>query len=372
MLPSGGSITVVLPLRMWSPLNSRPSSRSSRHRWLAAWPGVWTTSRVWVTSPSSCRPLKVSRSPSANARSGVNRLAARAVGAEGMPSTGGRGRPAAATRAASGAAPGAWSAWGVRAHDGADIATRRMPEALEMHLVGRAGVDGDVAGGRVAHQVAVGARAGHGAGVGRGQPLQVAQQRHGPLGLPVERMHDLPVGADQGQFTVGGLVLHVARLAARQQAGARATGPQRLLVGHGGEHRVGAGEFRQPLQRADGREDHEELAGRMPLQRVARAHPDGLELLGLVGHRLLPLRHACHQEGHVEAPGQVAVGRPVREQEDRVGRQAQAARGALRHEGARRGRARRCPPPWRSCRPGAARAARPAPRSFPGWRRRPG
>ncbi len=202
-----------------------------------------------------------------------------------------------------------------------------------MRLVGRAGVDGDVAGGRIAHQVAVGARAGHGAGVGRGEPLEVAQQRHGPLGLPVERMHDLPVGADQGQLAVGGLVLHVARLAAREQAGARTTRPQRLLVGHGGEHRVGAGEFRQALQRADGREDHEEPAGRMPVQRVPRAHPDGLELLGLVGHGLLALRHARDQEGHVEAPGQVAVGRPVREQEDRVGGQPEAARGALRNEG---------------------------------------
>ena len=68
----------------------------------------------------------------------------------------------------------------------------------------------------------------------------------------------------------------------------------------------------------------------MPVQRILRAHPDGFELLGLVGHGLLALRHPRDQEGHVEALGQIAVGRPVREQEDRVGRQPQAARSALR------------------------------------------
>ena len=31
MLPSGGLMMVVLPLRMWSPLNSRPSSSSRAH-----------------------------------------------------------------------------------------------------------------------------------------------------------------------------------------------------------------------------------------------------------------------------------------------------------------------------------------------------
>jgi hypothetical protein len=37
----------------------------------------------------------------------------------------------------------------------------------------------------------------------------------------------------------------------------------------------------QPLQRADGREDDEELPGLVARQRVGRAHPHGLELLGV-------------------------------------------------------------------------------------------
>ena len=70
-------------------------------------------------------------------------------------------------------------------------------------------------------------------------------------------------------------------------------------------------------------------AGLVARQRIGRPHPAGLELLGLVGHRRLAFGHARHQEGHVEALGQVAVGDPVREGEDLVGRQQQAARRAL-------------------------------------------
>ena len=96
-------------------------------------------------------------------------------------------------------------------------------------------------------------------------------------------------------------MLHEARLLARQQARARAAGPQRLLARDGGQHGIHVGKLRQALQRAYGREDHEELPGLVPRQGVCWAHPDGLELLGLVGHRLLPFGHARHQKGHGEA-----------------------------------------------------------------------
>jgi hypothetical protein len=88
----------------------------------------------------------------------------------------------------------------------------------------------------------------------------------------------------------------------------------------------------QPLQRADGRKDHEELARLVALQRIRGAHPHGLELFGLVGHGLLPVGHARHQERHVKAAGQVAVGDPVGQHEHRVGRKRQAPRAALRRK----------------------------------------
>jgi len=68
-------------------------------------------------------------------------------------------------------------------------------------------------------------------------------------------------------------------------------------------------------------------------ERIGGAHPAGLELLALVGGGHLALGHARHQEGHVEAARQVAVGHPVREGEDAVGIEHQAARGALVCEG---------------------------------------
>ena len=69
----------------------------------------------------------------------------------------------------------------------------------------------------------------------------------------------------------------------------------------GGEHGVHVRKLRQALQRADGGEDHEELPRLVARQRVGRAHPHGLELLGLVGHGLLPLGHARDEKGHGEA-----------------------------------------------------------------------
>ena len=109
MLPSGGSITVVLPFKIWSPLNSKPSSSSTRHRWLAAWPGVCSTINVWLIWPSAALSVRVSCSLFCSVRSGVKALAARAVGADGRPRIGGWGQPACTHRACKGCAPGEWS-----------------------------------------------------------------------------------------------------------------------------------------------------------------------------------------------------------------------------------------------------------------------
>ena len=224
---------------------------------------------------------------------------------------------------------------GVRmgADDEFDVAAGGAPQPLDVRRIGRAGVDGDVAGARVAHQVAVGAGAGHEAGVGRGEALHVLQQRHGLVGLPVELVQQLPVGADQFQLAEGRLVLHVARLLAGQPAGARAAGPQRVLAGAGGQHRVHGGVHGQALQGADGGVDDEELARFVARQRVGGAHPHGLELLGLVGHGRLAFGHAGDEKGHIEAARQVAVGDPVRQHVHVGGGQREAAPAALRHEG---------------------------------------
>ena len=78
----------------------------------------------------------------------------------------------------------------VGAHNGFDMASATvgmgtsLPDAAHVRVVGRAGVDDDVAGGRLAHQVGVGAGPGHKAGVGRGQAAHMARQRHRRFVLP--------------------------------------------------------------------------------------------------------------------------------------------------------------------------------------------
>ena len=145
-------------------------------------------------------------------------------------------------------------------------------------------------------------------------------------------MQDLAVRADHFQLAEGGLVLHVAGFLAIEKAGARAALPQRLLALQGGEHGIGAREAAEPVQRADGGEDHGEAARAVALQRFLRAHPDGLELFRPVGVGFLAFGHARHEEGHIEAPGLVAVGRPVGQVPQRIHGQAQAACLALGHQ----------------------------------------
>ena len=202
-----------------------------------------------------------------------------------------------------------------------------------MLSVGRAGVNGDVACVGVTHQVAVGAGAGHHTGVGRGEAHHVFQKRHRLQRIPVKVVHDLAVRADHFQLSVGVLVLHVAGFLAAHKACAWTTRPQRLFVGgtdiqyilHGG---IGL----QPLQRTNGREDNKKVFGLVPGQRVGGAHPQGLKLLGFIGHRRLALRHARHQKWHVKTARQIAVGDPVGQHKDFVSGQRQAPPGTLRSE----------------------------------------
>ena len=110
------------------------------------------------------------------------------------------------------------------ADDHVDVAACRVPELLHMGHVGWAGVDHNVAAVVVAHQVAVGAGAGHHAGVGRGQALHVAQQRDGVLGLPVQGVCGLSVRAGQGEFAKRRVVRQIVRFSPRQPTGARGEG----------------------------------------------------------------------------------------------------------------------------------------------------
>ena len=147
-------------------------------------------------------------------------------------------------------------------------------------------------------------------------------------------MQQLPIRADQGEFAVGLLVLHVAGLPPGQQAGARTTGPQWLFGGGTGlQQRIHMGIGPEPLERADGREDDEKLSGRVARQGVGGSHPDRLELLLAIGHWGLPGRHARHQKRHVKTAWQVAVGDPVRQHVHRIGSQQQAACLALGGQG---------------------------------------
>ena len=206
----------------------------------------------------------------------------------------------------------------------ADVACCGTPELFQVIRVGRTRVDHDVAGVGIADQVAVGAGSGHRTGVGCRQTLHVLQQCHRRLGLPVQRVGDLPVGTYECQFTERQFMLHVAHLATRQHSGTRTTGPQRLLGGGAGlQHGIDRGVVQQALQRADGGEDDEELAGLVACQGVDRTHPDRLELLGFIGVRGLSLGHAGHQKRHIETAREVAVGDPVGQHKDLIGRERQ-------------------------------------------------
>ena len=215
-----------------------------------------------------------------------------------------------------------------------DIAARRLPQTLNVFRLVGPRVNGDVTCVRVAHEITVGAGAGHGARVGRRQAHHVFQKTYGSVGAPIEVVHDLPVGADQFQLAIRLLVLHITLFAAFQKSGARATGPQRLLGGGDGVQYGGhRGKRLQALQCADGREDDEKVAVLVALQGVHRPHPHRFELLGFIGHGRLPLGHARHQKRHVKAARQIAVGDPVRQHEDFIGSEGQTARRALGNEG---------------------------------------
>ena len=61
--PRCGLMTVVVPLRMWSPVNSARSSSRKKHRWFGAWPGVCNASSR-NSVPSIVSPSASTRSRS--------------------------------------------------------------------------------------------------------------------------------------------------------------------------------------------------------------------------------------------------------------------------------------------------------------------
>ena len=85
---------------------------------------------------------------------------------------------------------------------------RRLPQALQVIRIGRAGVDHRKPGAGVTHQVAVGAGAGHYTGVGGGQTQHISEDGHRCVGLPVSGggnwarfgMEDLRESGHAGHF----------------------------------------------------------------------------------------------------------------------------------------------------------------------------
>ena len=193
----------------------------------------------------------------------------------------------------------------------------------------RAGVDGDIAGVGIAHQIAVGARAGHHAGVGRGQAQQVFAQRHGFFKLPVQVVTGLPVGVHHLQLAIGHVGFHVPCVFALDIARARATAPQQILAFERIQHSLCAGKAGHALQRALGREDDEQVFFGKALQRVLRANPGRLKLFGFIGLGRLALWHAGHKKRYVETLGQIARRRPVRQIPELIDRQRPASGAAL-------------------------------------------
>lgn len=132
------------------------------------------------------------RSPSCSVTSGRKRLLARAVGADGRPMMGAgmageqdHGLQRRGTRRVIGV--------GMGAHDVADIAAGGIVQALQMFGIVRSGVDGDIAGVRIADQIAVGAGAGHHAGVGAVRRIRFLRSGTA-FKLPVEMVGGLAVG----------------------------------------------------------------------------------------------------------------------------------------------------------------------------------
>ena len=218
----------------------------------------------------------------------------------------------------------------MRANDIADVAARRAPQPLLMFGLFGAGIDDHMPRIGVAHDIAVGSWAGHDAAIVAGQALHVAQQRHCELMLPVEVMQDLAIWTGEGELAERRLMFHEALLAPGNEASARTADEPRLLVRATVQHVLHTSISREPLERAYGREDDQELSCPVAFQCVSGTHPHRLELLGFVGHGLLALGHTRDQERHVEAARQIAIGDPVGEQKDLVGREHQAVRGALR------------------------------------------
>ena len=135
MSPSGGAITTVEPCMTWSPEKSMPSSTSSQHRWLEAWPGVCSARSV-EAGPGAARSP---RPPTRRVRS-----------RRGRRSRGPRRRCAPPGPAA----PGEWSGWVWVTTIQRMRPAPQLGQRVQVGLVVGAGVDHHQVVG--AHQVGVG------------------------------------------------------------------------------------------------------------------------------------------------------------------------------------------------------------------------
>ena len=217
----------------------------------------------------------------------------------------------------------------VSADDGAHLPACGLPQALHMSLISRAGIDHDETCCSVAHQVAVGARPGHEAGVGRRQPLHIAQQGHGLFVLPANFVLALPIGADQRQLAKGQLVFHEARNPSLPAGRARAARPQRSLACASGQHGGHVGLAPEPFQCFQRGKHERQAACGMPGQRGAGRQPLGVELLLSIRLGTLPRWHAGHEMGHVITAWPVAARDPARQQKQLARCQFQPSRLAL-------------------------------------------
>ena len=141
--------------------------------------------------------------------------------------------------------------------------------------------------------------------------MQVPQQGHRPFVLPVQRMFQLSGWAHQRELGVGQVLLHEALRLTADQTTTGGGVPQWFVLGAGRQGLPGLFEGRQPVQGADGGEDHEEVAGLVLRQRILGPDPDRLELLHFVGHRFLLVGHQRSEEDGVETLGHAAVRGPA-------------------------------------------------------------
>ena len=210
------------------------------------------------------------------------------------------------------------------ANHGANMSSRDAPQPIHMRRVWWAWVDHDETTLGIPDHIAVGARAGHHAGIGCGESLHMLEQPNRLLGLPIQVMNDLPVSGGQRQFTKRRVMFHETSLLTCQPPRAGTTGEPRLLTCTGLQHTVHGGVCVHALQGPDGGKDDEKIVCAVAFQCILRTNPNRLELLLLIGHRCLVFWHAGYQKWHIKTPVEVTVGDPMRQHKHLVSCQLQA------------------------------------------------